>query len=81
MTKIIIPNLVPLTEHQQACVDLLEEILDAAKAGTIHTVGVIACMKNGFASAFAGPSASELNMGIDDLKWRVLSTARKKDLS
>ena len=62
----------PLSEAQQACVDLLEETLIEAKKGAIETIGIIACLKSGYASVMAGSNASSLNLGCDSMKKKIL---------
>ena len=71
---IILPHKMPalLTEAQQDCCDKIQEVLDQCKAGNIHTVGIVVCMKDGFAATVGGNAAAELNIGIDYLKHSVL---------
>lgn len=67
------PHLIkPLTESQQACVDLLEETLQEARAGLIETIGIVACMKSGYASVMAGSNAASLNLACDSMKKKIL---------
>ena len=61
-----------LDESQRACVDLLEEALEQARDGKIDAVGIVVCMKGGFASVMAGKRAGDLNLGCDDLKRKIL---------
>ncbi len=61
-----------LTEAQQACVDLLVEALAEAESGSITSIGIVACMKSGYASVMAGTQAADLNMGCDSLKKKIL---------
>ncbi len=63
---------VPLTEAQQACVDLLAEALEEAKLGRIQSIGIVACMKTGYACVMAGTGAADLNLGCDSLKRKIL---------
>lgn len=62
----------PLNESQKAVVDLLKEALAQALEGQISSVGVIACMKTGYATVMAGTQAADLNMGCDSLKRKIL---------
>lgn len=62
----------PLTEGQQACVDLLKEALAEAERGNIGSIGIVVCMKTGFATVMAGTQAADLNLGCDDLKRKIL---------
>lgn len=63
---------VSLTESQQACADLLEEALREAKAGHISSIGIVACMKTGYATVMAGSQASDLFMGAGSLQRKIL---------
>lgn len=74
MTKIIQPNNFkrPLTEDQIAVVDVLKEALAQALEGNITSVGIVACMKTGYATEVAGRQAADLNLGCDSLKRRIL---------
>jgi hypothetical protein len=60
-----------LSESQQACVDLLREALAEAEKGNVTTIGILLCMGNGFASVMAGTQAADLNLGCDDLKFKI----------
>jgi hypothetical protein len=66
-----------LSEAQQDCVDKLREALEQAEAGNIHTVGIVCCMKTGYASTLGGTNASELNLGLDSLKRKILDAVEK----
>lgn len=69
----------PLTESQIAVVDLLKEALAQALEGNITTVGIIACMENGFATVMAGSRAGDLNLGCDALKRKILDAVENSD--
>lgn len=62
----------PIDPAAQACVQLLESVLQSARNGEIHSVCVVACGKGGFGASFAGPDASNLNMGLDSAKKAIL---------
>jgi hypothetical protein len=62
----------PLDEAQIACADLLKEALAEALEGRVTSIGIIACMKDGYAAVMAGHQASALNLGCDELKRRIL---------
>ena len=55
-SSIIFSSAKPLSEAQQACVDLLEEALEEARAGAIYSVGIVVCMKTGYATVMAIPA-------------------------
>lgn len=79
MTKPILLSASPLTEAQLACIDLLSEALEQARAGEVTSIGIILCMKGGYASVMAGTQAADLNLGCDDLKDKILeATSRSK---
>jgi hypothetical protein len=61
-----------LTEDQMAVIEVCKETLAQALEGHITTIGIIACMKSGYATVLAGRQASDLNMGCDSLKLKIL---------
>lgn len=69
-SPILMPTI--LTEDQQNCVSVLEEALAEAKRGNITTIGLVVCMKGGFATIMQGRQGADLNLGCDDLKRKVL---------
>ena len=62
-----------LTQDQVAVVELLKEALAQALAGEISSIGIVACMKNGYATVMGGRQAADLNMGCDSLKAKILT--------
>lgn len=79
MSKPILLSSTPLSEAQLACIDLLSEALEQARAGEVTSIGIILCMKGGYASVMAGTQAADLNLGCDDLKDKILeATSRSK---
>jgi len=60
-------------EDQTDIINLLKEALAQALEGKIKTLGVIACLEEGFATVMAGRNASALNLGCDQLKYRILT--------
>lgn len=72
MTKPILLSPTPLNEDQLDCLGKLEECLEEAKKGNIYTVGIVVCLKNGFATTIGGSDAGSLNLGCDALKQRIL---------
>jgi hypothetical protein len=65
-----------LTETQSACCALLREALAEAERGNISSIGIVVCMKGGFASVMAGMQAGDLNLGCDELKAKILEAVR-----
>jgi hypothetical protein len=62
-----------MNEASEACVALLEQVLADAKAGSITTVGVVACGPSDFGAQIAGPDARSVNLGLDVLKQKILT--------
>jgi hypothetical protein len=60
-----------LNEDQIAIVDLLKETLAQALEGNFSTIGIVVCMKDGFASVMSGRQAADLNLACDDLKYKI----------
>ncbi len=69
MTKIIGKT---LDEDQLAIIDMVKETLAQALEGNFTTIGIVVCMKEGFASAMSGRDAGSLNLACDDLKRKIL---------
>lgn len=77
--KIILPNngeslskRFALNDAQEDCLHKLREVLKEAEKGNVYTVGIVVCMKNGFATTIGGTDAASLNLGCDALKARIL---------
>jgi hypothetical protein len=62
----------PLNENQQACVDLLEDALAEARNGNVRALAMVVCMNQGWATVFGGNPPGDLNLGLDDLKRKIL---------
>ena len=62
-----------LTEDQQAVVEICKETLAQALEGSISSIGIVACMKTGYATVMAGRQAADLNLGADSLKSKILN--------
>ena len=76
MSKLIMgkPGLVggALSEDQKAVIDLLKEALAQALEGNVTSVGVIACMKSGYAHVMAGRQAADLYMACGSMQREIL---------
>jgi hypothetical protein len=72
MTTPILLSPNPLNDDQLDCVEKVAEVLELAKAGEIFTVGIVVCMKKGFATTIGGTDAGSLNLGLDAMKVRIL---------
>ncbi len=62
-----------LTEDQIAVVDIVRECLAQALEGNISSIGIIACMKQGYATIVAGRQAADISLGCDSLKRKILN--------
>ena len=63
-----------LSEDQKQIIDLLKETLAQAIEGNFHSIGIVVCMKTGYAHVMAGRQASDLNLGCDSLKAAILNS-------
>ena len=61
-----------LTQDQIAVIDICKETLAQALAGEISSIGIIACMKGGYATVMAGRQAADLFMGAGSLQRKIL---------
>lgn len=68
----ILLNPVPMSDDQKDCIDKLEQCLEQARLGNVFTIGIIVCMRTGFATTIGGTDAGSLNLGCDALKLRIL---------
>lgn len=62
-----------LDDNQQACVDLLTQALDLAQEGKVTSIAMVVCMDSGWATVMAGNRPGDLNLGLDDLKDKILT--------
>lgn len=60
-----------LTQDQIEIVEILKETLAQALEGNFTTIGIVVCMKDGFASVMSGRQAADLNLACDDLKYKI----------
>ncbi len=56
-----------------ACVELLNKVLEDARAGNVTSVAIVACGPSDFGANMAGPNAPAMNMGLDVLKAKIIS--------
>ena len=61
-----------LSAAQLDCVEKLKEAVVQAEKGNVYAIGLVACMKTGYATVVGGTSAAELNLGLDSLKRSIL---------
>jgi len=72
------PELIkPLSDRERACVELLEDALSEAKRGQVKALAMVVCMNAGWATVFAGNPPGDLNLGLDDLKRKILDAVVK----
>ena len=71
-TQSIIGAKPKMTQDQLAVIEICKETLAQALEGEITTIGVVACMKNGYATVLAGRQASDLYMGCGSLQSKIL---------
>lgn len=62
----------PLSEDQKAVIEIAKETLAQALEGEISSIGIVACMKTGYATVMAGRQASDLYMGAGSLQKKIL---------
>lgn len=73
MNKPHIIGLTPkLSEDQKAVVEIARETLAQALEGQISSIGIVACMKTGYATVMAGRQAADLFMGAGSLQRKIL---------
>ena len=66
-----------LTQDQLAVIEVCKETLAQALEGSITSIGIIACMKNGYATVVSGRQAADLNLGCDSLKLKILNKVER----
>ena len=74
--KPILLSPMPLSDQQLDCIEKLAQCLEEAKKGNVFTVGIVVCMKQGFATTIGGTDAGSLNLGCDALKARILEKVK-----
>ncbi len=62
-----------LSEDQMAVIDVCKETLAQALEGNISSIGIIACMKAGYATIISGRQAADLYMGCSSLQRKILN--------
>ena len=65
----------PLTEDQVAMADVLKDLLALCLEGKIDGIGIVALQDGGFFSVWGG-NVGGVNLGLDDLKDRILKAGR-----
>lgn len=61
-----------LSEDQIAVIEICKETLAQAIEGSISSIGIVACMKSGYATVVAGRQASDIYMGAGSLQKKIL---------
>ena len=62
----------PLSEDQKAVIEIAKELLAQALEGEISSIGIVACMKSGYATIVAGRQAADLYMGAGSLQRKIM---------
>ena len=62
-----------LSEDQMAVVDVCRETLAQALEGNISSIGIIACMKAGYATIISGRQAADIYMACGSLQRKILN--------
>ncbi len=62
-----------LSEDQIAVVEIAKELLANALDGQISSIGIVACMKTGYATLMGGHQAADLYMGAASLQRKILN--------
>lgn len=71
----------PLDATQLACVGLLKEALAEALEGKVSCMGLVLCLPGGWATNLAGTRPGDLNLGLDDLKRKILDAVTETPIS
>ena len=66
-----------LTQDQIDVIEVCKETLAQALNGDISSIGIIACMKGGYATVLSGRQAADLNLGCDSLKMKILDRVER----
>lgn len=66
-----------LSQDQLAVVEIIKETLAQALEGNISSIGIIACMKGGYATVISGKQAADISLGCDSLKRKILDAVEK----
>lgn len=66
-----------LSEDQIAVIEICKETLAQALSGEISSIGIVACMKNGYATVLAGRQAADLHMGAGSLQRKILNAVEQ----
>lgn len=61
-----------LNDDQRACVDALDQALALARDGGVHGMAIVVAMDGGWSTVLAGQRPGDLNLGLDDLKGKIL---------
>lgn len=67
----------PLSPVQEDIVDKLRQALEQAEKGNVFALGLVLCLRSGYATVIGGSAAAELNLGCDSLKAKILREVEK----
>ena len=70
----VVPTFSPA---QQQCIEILQDSLESALRGDVHSLVLVACGPNDFGIAIGGSDAPRLNLGLDVAKRTILDRTSK----
>lgn len=62
-----------MNDNKEDCVQMLREALREAEDGNVYACALVLCMQGGWATNLAGSRPGDLNLGLDDLKGKILN--------
>jgi hypothetical protein len=71
---LIVPKTIP--DGGEQCAELLESMVESARAGNMTWVIVVAGGPGDFGTAFAGQNAAQMNLGLDVAKADILNRVK-----
>jgi hypothetical protein len=71
---LIVPKTMP--DGGEQCAELLESMVESARAGNMTWVIVVAGGPGDFGTAFAGQNAAQMNLGLDVAKADILARVK-----
>jgi len=77
---LITPKMTPdgYNAGTEKCIELLEEMLDSARKGSMTWLIVVAGGPSDYGSAMAGNNAAQMNLGLDVAKQSILDRVKTR---
>ncbi len=66
-----------MSPAQQQCVQILQDALESALKGDVHSLVIVAAGPADFGIAIGGSDAARLNLGLDTAKQAILQRTTK----